>query len=91
MIDDNPDNMTTDERLDWILGDNSLGSDSALAALPIAENESIREAVLHSVAVSGIHATQEHWARVLDMLGSVPSAELDAVRVVFNQTICELI
>ena len=86
MIDDNPDNMTTDERLEWLLGDYSP-SGGALAALPVTESETIREAVLHSVAVSGIHATQEHWARVLDTLGSVPSAELDAVRVVFNQTI----
>jgi len=91
MRDDNPDNMTAEERLDWILGDDSLGSDSALAALPITESETIREAVLHSVAVSGIHATQEHWARVLDTIGPVPSAEVDAMRVVFNQTISDLI
>jgi len=87
MRDDNPDNMTADERLDFILGEDSLGSDSALAALPVSDSETIREAVLHSVALHGIHATQDHWARVLDTIGPVPNAEIDSVRVVFNQII----
>ena len=89
MRDDNPDNMTADERLDFILGDDSLGGDSALAALPISDSETIREAGLHSVAIHGIHATQDHWARVLDTIGQVPNAEIDSVRVVFNQVIGE--
>jgi len=76
------------DRLDEIFGD--FGGDS-LAALPINDHETIKAAILHSVAVSGIHATGEHWARVLDTIGSVPSAETDAVRVVFNQTISDLI
>ena len=86
MLDDNPDNMTADERLEFILGDDSLGGNT-LAALPISDSETIREAVLHSVAVHGIHATQDHWARVLDTIGPVPNAEVDSVRVVFNQII----
>jgi len=88
MRDDNPDNMTQDERLDWLLGDDSLGGND-LAALPIDDHETIRSAILHSVQVSGVEATAEHWARVLDTVGPIPKAYEDNIRLIFNQTIGE--
>ena len=89
MVDDNPDNMTAAERLDWILSENSLGSDSALAALPHSDHDTIRQAVRRSIEASGIHATGEHWAAVLDTIGPAPKEWVDTVKIVFNQEVAE--
>ena len=73
-------------RLDEIFGD--CGGES-LAALPVEDHETIRQAIRHSISVSGIHATAEHWARIMDTIGQVPQAYLDSVKLIFNQEVAE--
>ena len=87
MIDDNPDNMTAFERLDWIL-DDPVGGGS-MAALPVTEDMTVRQAIRRSIDANGIQATGEHWAAVMDTIGPVPQAYLDSVKLIFNQEVAE--
>jgi len=87
MRDDNPDNMTACERLDWIL-DSPFGGED-LAALPVSDDQTIRQAIRHSIDANGIQATGEHWAAVLDTIGPVPKLYLDTIEVIFNQEVSE--
>jgi len=87
MRDDNHDNMTAFERLDWILGSPFGGED--LAALPVSDDQTIRQAIRRSIDANGIQATGEHWAAVLDTIGPVPQLYLDTVKVIFNQEVAE--
>jgi len=88
MRDDNPDNMTATERLDWIL-DSPFGGED-LAALPVSDDQTIRQAIRQSIDANGIQATGEHWAAVMDTIGPVPKLYLDTIEVIFNQEVSEV-
>jgi len=72
-------------RLDEIMSD-PLGGEH-LAALPVTDDQTIRQAIRHSIATNGIHNAGEHWAAVLDTIGPVPKAHLDTIKVIFNQEV----
>ena len=88
MREDNPEKMTASERLDWIL-DSPFGGED-LAALPVSDDQTIRQAIRHSIDANGIQATGEHWAAVIETIGPVPKLYLDTIEVIFNQEVSEV-
>jgi len=75
-------------RLDDILGNLDSGGET-IAALPVYESETMRNAICKSIECNGTQATAEHWAALLDTIGPVPQTYFDSIKVIFNQTIAE--
>jgi hypothetical protein len=64
-------------RIDDIFGDLDSGGDM-IAALPVHENETMRNAICKSIECSGIQATGEHWSALMDTIGPAPQAYIDS-------------